>query len=421
MARALYSALLLLLTPIVLLLERWRGPVVPGRMAERLGRVRIRLQDSIWVHAVSMGEVQAAAPLIRALLARYPARTVIVSTTTATGARRVTELFAQAVRHVYLPLDVPLAVRRFLDAVDPALAIVLETELWPNLFAHCARRGVPVLLASARLSARSVRRYRRLRWVFPGLVADTLRVAQIAAQTAVDRERFLAVGARAEQVEVVGNLKFDVQVAPDTATQASALRAALGVDRPIWVAGSTHEGEESLLLESHAAVCSRHAGALLVLVPRHPQRFDAVAADLERRGIPFVRRSQARMPDAGHAVLLVDTMGELQTFYAAGDVAFVGGTLIPLGGHNLLEPSSLGAPVLCGPHTFNAPDVAALLADAGALRVVRDSPSLTAALTELLADPSRRMRMAECGRQVIAANRGACAALLEQAARLLGR
>lgn len=366
-----------------------------------------------------MGEVQAAAPLVRALLARYPDRALVMTTTTATGARRVRELFGEQVQHAYLPLDLPRAVRRFLDAVQPQLGIVLETELWPNLYAECARRGVPLVLASARLSQRSVQRYRWLNRVFGGLLVETLSVARIGAQSQLDRERFIAIGAPADRVAVIGNLKFDVSLPEHVLEQGRVLRESLGGSRPIWVAGSTHEGEEALLLEAHQALRARVSDALLVLVPRHPQRFEAVATDLDRRGVQFARRSRQEMPTREHAILLVDTMGELLQFYAAADVAYVGGTLIPLGGHNLLEPAALGLPVLCGPHTFNAPDVAAQLSAAGALLVVNDAASLTLALQRLMAEADARAAMGARGRETIEQNRGACDRLMEQIALLL--
>jgi 3-deoxy-D-manno-octulosonic-acid transferase len=421
MSRALYSILIALLAPLALLFERRRARGAPGRVAERLGRTRIRAQHSVWVHAVSMGEVQAAAPLVRALMERYPERPLVMTTTTSTGAQRVTELFGDRVQHAYLPLDLPWAVRRFLDAIQPDLAVVLETELWPNLFAQCAQRQVPVLIASARLSERSVRRYGLLNRIFGGLVARTLAGVWVAAQSNLDRERFAAIGARADRLRVMGNLKFDVHVPDAVMAKGREIRAAMGRQRPIWVAGSTHEQEEAVLLAAHAQVCERHPDALLVMVPRHPQRFDAAAAQIEHSGMSFVRRSQGQRPEPRHAVLLVDTMGELQSFYAAGDVAFVGGTLIPLGGHNLLEPAALGVPILCGPHTFNAPDIAKQLAEAGALRVITTADELAEAVANLFGNTARREEMGRAGRTVIAANRGACERVNELAAGILPR
>jgi 3-deoxy-D-manno-octulosonic-acid transferase len=419
-ARALYSLLIALLAPVALVMESLRGaPASPHRLAERFGRTGIRAQGSVWLHAVSMGEVQAAAPLVRALIEQYPERTFVMTTTTSTGARRVRELFGTRVQHAYLPLDLPFAIRAFLDRVAPALAIVLETEIWPNLYADCARRRIPLLLASARLSERSVRRYARLQKLLPGLLERTLRMAHICAQSEIDAQRFVALGVRPDRVEVIGNLKFDLGVPAAVLQSGMHLRDQLGDARPVWVAGSTHEGEEAVLLDAHAQVRAHQPSTLLVLVPRHPQRFEAVAAELERQAIAFVRRSEQRLPTSNESVLLVDTMGELMQFYAAGEVAFVGGTLIALGGHNLLEPAALGRPVLCGPHTFNAADIARALEQAGALKVVRTAAELAAELTVLFASADRRGAMGVAGQQVLAANRGACQRLLERAQRLL--
>ncbi|MET0659279.1 MAG: lipid IV(A) 3-deoxy-D-manno-octulosonic acid transferase [Steroidobacteraceae bacterium] len=419
MARILYSILVALLAPIALLMERRRAQGVPGRVAERLGRTRARASHSIWVHAVSMGEVQAAAPLVRALFERYPDRPLVITTTTSTGAQRVAELFGERVQHAYLPLDVPWAVRRFLAAIDPAIAIVLETELWPNVFAECGARNVPVLVASARLSERSVRRYTALNRIFGGLIARTLGSVHIAAQSTVDRDRFAAIGAPSDRLVVAGNLKFDVRVPETAAAAGRELRAVLGAHRPVWIAGSTHEQEEAILLAAHAQLSTLYPTALLVVVPRHPQRFDAAAAQIERTGLAFARRSHGETPRAGQSVLLADTMGELQSFYAAGDVAFVGGTLLPVGGHNLLEPAALGRPVLCGPNTFNAPDIAAQLEQAGALTVVKSAAELAATLSSLFADENRWAQMGRAGQSVIATNRGACERVLALAAKLL--
>lgn len=418
MSRLVYSILIALLAPFALLFERRRAAGVPGRLAERLGGTRARAERSLWVHAVSMGEVQAAAPLVRMLLERHPGRAIVMTTTTSTGAQRVSELFGKRLQHAYLPLDLPFAVRKFLDAVKPELAIVMETELWPNLFAQCAARRVPIVIASARLSPRSVRRYTMLNRLFAGLLTRTLAPAYIGAQSALDRDRFAALGARAERLFVAGNLKFDVNIPDAVIASGRALRAAFG-ERPVWVAGSTHEPEERILLAAHARLRQQFPNALLVLVPRHPQRFDAAAAQIEHARLPFVRRSHGELPQAAHAVLLLDVMGELQSFYAAGDVAFVGGTLIPRGGHNLLEPAALGRPVLCGPDTFNAPDIAIQLAQAGALTIVHDEAELVAQLSSLFADSKRRADSGDAGQAVIAENRGACQRVLALVEQLL--
>jgi 3-deoxy-D-manno-octulosonic-acid transferase len=293
--------------------------------------------------------------------------------------------------------------------VRPRLAVVFETELWPNLYHECRTHRVPLVLASARLSPRSVRRYRRLLGLFEDTLAEGV---VIAAQAAADAERFRAVGAPAAHTHVTGNLKFDFTVPAQTCARGRELRAYHGANRAVWVAGSTHAVEEEILLDAQRQLQRLHPDALLVLVPRHPPRFSGVAGWLGREGVAFVRVSQHIPCNADTSVLLVDSLGELLDFYAAGDVAFVGGTLIPIGGHNLLEPAALGLPILCGPHYSNSEDIAQLLLSRGALEVVRDAAELARALTTLLADPRERARRGELARTVLEDNRGALAKLL---------
>jgi 3-deoxy-D-manno-octulosonic-acid transferase len=389
--------------------EDWRA------LRERFGFGVAPPAGAIWVHAVSVGEVQLAAALVRELRRRYPERALLVTTATPTGRRRALEAFGAEAAVRYLPYDLPDAVARFLGRARPALALILETELWPNLYRECWRRGIPVLLANARLSPASVRRYRWLR----GLIAETLAGVTVAAQSAADAARFRELGAAPERVHEAGNLKFDVAVLPAVAREGAALRAALGAKRPVWVAGSTHAGEEEQLLDAHRLLGERVADALLVLAPRHPPRFEAVAALLGRRGVRFRRRTERLPPEPGTPVLLVDTLGELPAFYAAADVAFVGGSLVPVGGHNLVEPAALGRALLSGPATFNAEAVARLLREAGALEIVADSSALAARLAALLTDPAARARAGDRGLAVVAANRGALAKVLALAAPLL--
>jgi 3-deoxy-D-manno-octulosonic-acid transferase len=307
-------------------------------------------------------------------------------------------------------------VRRFFLRVNPALAVILETEIWPNLYHRCGSLGVPLVLASARISPRSVQGYRRL----VGLFRQTLSHGIfIAAQSEQDAERFCSIGASPERTHVVGNIKFDFSLPPNIESQGAALRRLLGMDRPVWVAGSTHAKEEDTLLAAHRMVREKFAQALLVLVPRHPPRFAEVAASLQAKGVKFVSRSSGAGTNGGTEVYLVDRLGELLAFYAAADVAFVGGTLVPIGGHNLLEPASLGLPVLAGPNNFNSADVARLLVERGAVRIVDDAAGLAAAIEELLASPYARSSMGAHGRQAIEDNRGAVIRLMEFLAPLL--
>ena len=374
----------------------------------------------LWLHAASVGEVQAAAGLARALVRRIPGAMLVVTTTTPAGAARARALLgAETVTRAtvrFLPLDMPGAVRRFLDRSAPRLGIVMETELWPNLFRECRRRGVPLALASARLSERSARRYAMLRSLIEPALAGC---ALIAAQSEADAQRFVGLGAPAAAVRVVGNIKFDLDVPPETPERGRRLRERLARGSPIWVAGSTHEGEEQAVLDAHEQVRRAYPDALLVLAPRHPPRFAEVASLLEQREIAFERWSQLDARDARDArdapaarVLLLDTLGELLDFYAAADVVFVGGSLVPVGGHNLLEAAALARAIVAGPSEFNAPEVARLLSARAAMRTVRDARELGDTVTKLLADRAEREALGARARAVLEENRGALARLL---------
>jgi 3-deoxy-D-manno-octulosonic-acid transferase len=413
MTRKLYSLLLYCAVPFAFGALLWRGfrdRSYWRGWGERMGwGARHGDASTIWLHAVSLGEMTAAAPLVRALRSRYPQLPLLLTTATPTGRARARALFGESVDVRYLPYDLPAAVARFLDRAHPRLAIIMETELWPNLFKECENRGVPVLLASARLSARSVARYRRLGSLFHGVF--TARVF-VAAQSAADAERFMAIGAAASQTQVIGNIKFDCEPNPSLLDQGQRLRAAFAGTRLVWIAGSTHAGEEEMVLEAQDALRRDGCDALLWLVPRHPERFEAVAELLRRRQVGFARRSGGG-GDASTGVILVDTVGELATLYAAADVAFVGGSLVPIGGHNLLEPAALGVAVLTGPYYSNAKEVAGLLLSRGAAIQVNDAAELTQALRQLFADSAQRLRIGAIGRGIVESNRGSLARLLE--------
>jgi 3-deoxy-D-manno-octulosonic-acid transferase len=410
--RLIYGAAAYALVPLVALVMLWRGVRERGYwrdFAQRFGAGPTLARNSIWVHAVSVGEVQASAALVRELIARYPASALVLTTATPAGAARARALFGTQADVRFVPFDLPGAARRFCERVRPHLALIMETELWPNLFHECRARAVPLVLASARLSPRSVARYRRFR----GLFADTLAHGVIvAAQTAADVERFRAVGAPAKRTHVTGNLKFEITVAPEVRIRGSEIRAMHGRGRALWVAGSTHAREENILLAAHRALQSHDPQALLALAPRHPPRFAEVAAWLEREGVSFVRASEHKAANAGTCVLLIDSVGELVNYYAAGDVAFVGGTLVPIGGHNPLEPAAIGMPLLCGPYYDNSQEASELLIECGALQIVRDADELAGRLASLLADPGDRERLAQAARATIERNRGALERLI---------
>jgi 3-deoxy-D-manno-octulosonic-acid transferase len=423
MNRTLYTVLFYLGLPWVairLWLRARKAPAYAKRIGERFSLGLPPMQPGgIWVHAVSVGESIAAAPLIRALLLRYPQLPITVTCMTPTGSERIQALFANEprIQHCYLPYDLPCAARRFLDRVRPTLAVIMETELWPNHIHQCARRGIPVALANARLSERSARGYAR----FPRLTRPMLgEMSLFAVQTEAEAERFRQLGARTDTVEVTGSIKFDLTIDPQLLESASALRRQWqAVDRPVWIAASTHEGEDEVVLAAHQRLLASYPDALLILVPRHPERFDSVAQLCEREGFATVRRSSAQPVTAQTSVLLGDTMGELLFLYALADSAFVGGSLVPNGGHNLLEPAALAKPVLSGPHLFNFLEIAAQLRAAGALQEVEDAESLALAVQRLFELPRDAQRMAEAGLKVMRSNQGALQRLLDGLGRLL--
>ncbi|MBV8497324.1 MAG: lipid IV(A) 3-deoxy-D-manno-octulosonic acid transferase [Gammaproteobacteria bacterium] len=412
--RVLYILGVYLAAPILSVMLLWRGRRDRGyrdNFFERFGFVPRVAPHGVWLHAVSVGEVQACAPLVHALRARHPGVPLTVSTFTPTGAARARALFGDVAAVCYVPYDLPGAVRRFLARVEPRLAVIIETELWPNLYRECGRRRVPLVLASARLSARSLARYRR----FGALFSETIAQATVvAAQGAADAERFAALGAAPGATHVAGNIKFDFALPEKVRERGARLRHELAPECPLWVAGSTHDGEEQALLEAQRRVRALHSGALLVLAPRHPPRFAAVARALEQAGVRYLRRSQVADGDAAAnpEVLLLDSLGQLLDFYAAADVAFVGGSLVALGGHNLLEPAALGVPILTGPHNFNGAEIARLLVARGAAEVVHDAGELAGRLVALLADPQARARMGAAGSAAVDDNRGALQKLL---------
>jgi 3-deoxy-D-manno-octulosonic-acid transferase len=413
--RFLYRLALYLATPVVSAMLLWRGLRDRSywhHFSERFGFGAHLAPHGVWLHAVSVGEVQACAPLVGALYQRHPGVPLTVTTFTPTGAARARALFGHLAEVRFVPYDLPGAVRRFFARVEPRLAVIFETELWPNLYRECAQRRIPLVLASARVSARSASRYRRLGKLF----RDTLaQAAVVAAQGAADAERFRVLGADPASTHVTGNIKFDFELPPDIAARGARLREQYGRDRPLWVAGSTHGGiEEQAVLGAHRSVRVTHPAALLVLAPRHPPRFTEVAQALRQSGVRFARRSQAAQgaADGECEVLLLDSLGELLDFYAAADVAFVGGSLAPIGGHNLLEPAALGVPILTGPYNFNSEEIARLLIARGAAEVVRDGAELAARLRALLGDAAARARMGAQGRASVDGNRGALAKLL---------
>lgn len=416
-----YSLFFYLLMPAVLLRLWWRGRRAPAyrlRWRERLGFGAPALEQSLWVHAVSVGETLAARPLVDALLRRYPDHRLLVTTMTPTGSERVQAIWGERVAHVYAPYDLPAAQRRLLRRVKPCLLVIMETELWPNMLHEARRAGVPVLLANARLSERSARGYARVAPLCRVLMADLSRVA---AQDEATAGRFRALGVPAGRVLVTGSIKFDVSPPPGLAEEAGQRRRDWQLaGRPVLVAASTHAGEDQPVLEAFQALRREWPTALLILVPRHPERFDDVARLLGQSGLRYVRRRDGAAVSPDTAVLLGDSMGELLGWLALADTAFVGGSLVPVGGHNMLEPVVLGVPTLVGPELTNFQAIASELQAAGALTVVSNAATLAEAVAALWRQPELAARQREAGLAVVERNRGALERQLALVAGLLG-
>ena len=403
-----YSLFFRIALPFVLLRLWWIGRTNPEafvRWQERLGYVEAFDEPVIWVHAVSVGETIAAAPLVKALLRRNPDIPILMTAMTPTGSARARALFGDRVHYAFSPYDTPGAVRRFVGRVRPRALVIMETELWPNMIALSRQREVPIFLINARLSSRSARGYERV----ASLVRPLLRsISWIAAQAEEDAGRFLRIGATPESVS--GSIKFDVEVSDEVRAESSGLRAALGADRPVWIAASTHDGEDRQILEAHQQILEHFPNALLMIVPRHPERFDDVARLIDAMGLSLVRRSQSGSDGGGKVgseVYLGDTMGELLMLYGASDVAFVGGSLIERGGHNPLEPAAWGIPVVSGPHIFNFETIYDRLDSGQGLFITDSAESLAQCVVHLFSDKSSAQKAGHNALAVVNANRGA--------------
>lgn len=412
--RALYTLLFYVATPLVLARLYWRSrknPAYRARILERFGYYRMpsAQRSSVWVHAVSVGEAESAVPLVRSLLQLRPGLSVVFTTTTPTGSTRVLATLGDRVQHCYLPYDLPGSVKRFIEHFRPAIAVILETELWPNLFAACASHGIPLFIVNGRLSARSATGYRRVE----GIMGATLsHVTTIAAQTDEDADRFVAIGAARPKVFTAGNIKFDLDIPENFSAQGRRDRRHLFGNRPVLIAASTHEGEEQQLLTVYTALLAQFPNLTLILVPRHPERFAAVASLCRRQGYTVVLRTEQRSCCSDRHIFLLDTMGELRRFYAAADIAFVGGSLVPVGGHNVLEPAALGLPVLFGPHVQNFREICAALKAAGGALACDTLEDVEHHCRCLLASDKQRESMGAAGRCFVAANRGALARIV---------
>ncbi len=418
MSRFFYSLLLYLISPLVLLRLYLRAKKAPDywqRKAERFGFFSPLPvgKPCIWVHSVSVGETIASAPMVKQLQSRYPDHQILVTTMTPTGSAQVRKIHDDSVHHVYASYDLPDAVQRFLNRVNPVLAIVVDTELWPNTIAACHRRGVPVMVVNARMSERSAKGYGR----FSALVRPMLeQITLVAAQNQDTARRFLDLGLPEGQLNVTGSIKFDLGVPASVIASGKALRGwwqqGMGSDIRVLIAASTHEGEDQQVLDAFKIILAREPRARLLLVPRHPERFDRVHQLIVDNRLPVVRHSLVTVPTADTRVILGDTMGEMMKLFAASDIAFVGGSLVPTGGHNMLEPAAVNLPVLCGPHVFNFEEISQSLVHAGGLEIVADSNGLAEAMVRLLHNHDDYQQMSSKAGEFISANRGALGRVL---------
>lgn len=411
--RVFYSIIFALAIPFILLRLIWRGSRASAyfkRWDERFGIKPAPSSEKpvIWLHAVSVGEAEAARPLVTALQQAYSDHHILITTMTPTGSARVSQLYGDAVLHCYLPYDLPFAVKRFLKTAKPSVGIIMETELWPNLIHYSAELDIPLVLANARLSARSAAGYKRIASLTKHMLQH---FSVIAAQSQSDRQRLIDLGADKTKVHAVGNLKFEISLPASVIEQAEAMRSAWG-NRPVLIAASTHEGEDEIILNASRRIRAHFPELLLILVPRHPERFDRVAALSQRSGFKILRRSENGMCTKAIQVLVVDTMGELPLFYGTSDIAFVGGSLVPRGGHNLLEPAALARPVLIGPHYFNFSEISQQFLEADAAIKIESSETLAESVIDLLSYPQKRAAMGEAGQKLIEQSKGASQRLL---------
>ena len=412
--RLLYTSLFSLLLPLVLFRLFWRGVKAPAyrlRWQERLGFYHLPEQkDLIWLHAVSVGEAEAAFVLIKRWQQQQPASQFLVTTTTPTGSARVKAVLADSVLHVYLPYDIPVIVNRFIKHFQPRLAIIMEKEIWPNLYAACHKANIPIILLNARLSARSAQAYLKI----PALIKPALHlINQIAVQTDDDKRHFIAIGAKPETVQVLGNIKFDVAISPETIQQGQQLKQSLFAKRFVWIIASSHPGEEEILLNLYPQLRAKIANLLLLIVPRHPERFKQVQALCQQKQLAVVMRSSqpTRLP-ANTDVYLADSMGELRMLYASADIAFVAGSLAAIGGHNVLEPAAIGIPVLFGSQMFNFQAIADSMLENQAAWQCQDAEAISAAVLKLYQQPELRQALAEKGLAFVQASRGAVESMM---------
>ena len=413
--RSLYTLIIYLFVPFVLVRLYFLGfknSAYRRRWQERFGFFKWKEEGKpvLWIHAVSVGEVNAAKPIITKLQEQYSRYQILVTTVTPTGAYTLEQYFGEEIKHLYLPYDLPFSVNQFLQQIKPSVLITMETEIWPNLYQSCHNNKIPILIVNARLSEKSSKGYR----LVSTLMKQTLeKVNVIAAQTDSDAERFISFGAVKDKVVVAGNLKFDVSIPHSVTEQAESLKRYFSVNRPVWIAASTQEGEEEIILQAHKEVLQKYPEAILILAPRHPDRVNKVASLCDAVNLKFIKRTDQRSFSSEHSVFILNTLGELQLHYAASQIAFVGGSLVNTGGQNMMEPASLGLPVISGPYTYNFTEVTRLLKENDALSVVSNADELASEVCLMLSDANHRHNMGEKGRKVIEESKGNIKRLME--------
>lgn len=404
--RWLYSIILCCAAPwllIRILLRARKNPLYLKRIGERFGLYSSPLNQCIWLHAVSLGESIAATPLIEALIKQYPDIPILITNTTLSGSLRVAHVFGDRVKQVYLPYDFSYATNQFIEAHHPIIGILFETELWPNLISNCKKKQIPLALINARLSEKSFQGYQKIQSLTQWMLSQ-LEIVGVHAQS--DGDRFIKLGLEKEKLTLTGNIKFDLSIPDDLLERANQLREQFS-NRPIWIAASTHAGEEEILLQAHELLIEKFPNALLILVPRHPERFNAIADLIQEEHLSFSRRSLSESNLETISVYLGDSMGELLLFYACADIAFVGGSLIKRGGHNILEPAALSKPVLIGKHMFNFAEIANLLIEAKGTMEVCDAKEIFLQLDRLFSNPEQIKEMGNCALQVVQTHKGA--------------
>lgn len=416
MLRIFYTLLLYLVQPVLLLIALWRSLKSPNYRKRLNERYAFYFSDKprpkgILIHAVSVGEVIAATPLVKRLQQQYPDLAITFTTITPTGSERVKAAFGDTVHHIYLPHDLPDAMARFVKFVQPQICIVIETEIWPNLIIQLKKRNIPFIIANGRLSERSARRYGLVKQALKGIFRH---IDMIAAQDNVSLQRYLSLGFPSESLKLTGNIKYDLVINKELQQKIEQLKQQWQLDRPVWIAASTHLGEDEFILAAHKKLLASHSDLLLILVPRHPERFDSVAQLIEQQGLNYIRRSSQHSPQANTQVLLGDSMGELMLLYAMSNIAFVGGSLVKHGGHNPLEPLAFQLPVLSGQYTFNFPEVFNQLKQVNGVVMLESSvEDIQQEVEKLLCSPQRCQQFGKAGYQVLMENRGALQRLLD--------